>query len=193
MEKSEIYAYTPYKKKLFDYLEIGCTILLVFIVNITAYFHYGRTFAVFLEMLILICILITRSPKLLHFILYVLVLEVIWKFYPYISNVLLLPMLIAIIISSIIVLLFSTYQYWFSWLNFGVITSALWLLGVLTIIVSVVTLIIWAYWTNNLGSGELCISLIKGYSLTFIILVIIPLFAIVNAFMEELFFRGIIQ
>ena len=102
MEKSEIYAYTPYKKKLFDYLEIGCTILLVFIVNITAYFYYGRTFAVFLEMLILICILITRSPKLLHFILYVLVLEVIWKFYPYISNVLLLPMLIAIIISSII-------------------------------------------------------------------------------------------
>jgi len=181
------------KIKFFDYLEIGCAMLLVLIVNVTAFFYYGSTLAIFLELLLLVCIIRIGSPKLLQFIVYVLILEVIWKIYPYGLNIYLLPMLIAIISSSIIVLLFSTYQYCFSWLRFGVITNALWLLGMVTILLSVITLIIWAYWTNNLGSGEDCLSLIKDYNFTFVILVIIPLFALINAFMEEFVFRGIIQ
>lgn len=81
----------------------------------------------------------------------------------------------------------------FSWLRKGSLDQVTLALVVLTGLVSVIALGLWAMWSDYLGLGS---SMMKGLRSTpawIIIGVYIPLFALVNAFAEEAVYRGFLQ
>jgi membrane protease YdiL (CAAX protease family) len=81
----------------------------------------------------------------------------------------------------------------FSWYRFGRMDLLSKVLVVTTGIASTAALISWALWTNNLGAGERMVNGLKAVPLPLLMLVGIPVFALVNAFSEEVVYRGIVQ
>lgn len=122
----------------------------------------------------------------------------LWHVYPLVLPAVLigLPAISFLIAFGTFVLL--TYVLWkdwesVSWLRRGRLDRLSWVLVVLTGVFSTVALITWAMWSNNLGLG---VKMVKGLSNVPKWLVLglgIPLFALSNAFAEEVIFRGILQ
>jgi membrane protease YdiL (CAAX protease family) len=98
-----------------------------------------------------------------------------------------------IIIFLIIAFSFQTLRRTLCWLKTGKQDKISKLLVILTSITSVISLLIWAGNSSYLGVG---INTIKGllvYNYILIVTLFIPLFAVVNALIEEFMFRGILQ
>jgi membrane protease YdiL (CAAX protease family) len=59
---------------------------------------------------------------------------------------------------------------------------------------SVAALLIWANWTDSLGIGtQLMQGITSQYPMWLILIIGIPFFALVNAFAEEVVYRGVLQ
>jgi uncharacterized protein len=98
-----------------------------------------------------------------------------------------------IIIFLIIAFSFPVLRRTLCWLKIGKQDKISKLLVILTSIISVIALLIWAGNSSYLGIG---INTIKGllvYNYILIITLFIPVFAVVNALIEEFMFRGILQ
>jgi uncharacterized protein len=60
-------------------------------------------------------------------------------------------------------------------------------------LVSAVALLLWAGWTDNLGIGEKMVQGVSQFPKPLVILIGVPAFAALNAFSEEVVYRGILQ
>jgi membrane protease YdiL (CAAX protease family) len=85
------------------------------------------------------------------------------------------------------------HEKFFDWLSFGKINRFSRFLIILTSILSTAALIAWAFWTNHLGLGEQFVRGFGDASKLLIFGVYIPAFALLNAFAEEMVYRGFIQ
>lgn len=81
----------------------------------------------------------------------------------------------------------------FGWMRKGEPDQVSWLLIVLTSLVSAVALILWALWTNYLGIASSMLSTFRQVPFWFLLFVGIPGFALLNAFAEEVVYRGVLQ
>jgi membrane protease YdiL (CAAX protease family) len=101
--------------------------------------------------------------------------------------------LLPFLFTSAILLTFSPTRDYFPWFSRGKIDRASKVLIVLTSVLSVGALILWAFWTNNLGYGAVFVKAFGPTPRWQIFTVFIPAFALANAFAEEVVFRGLIQ
>lgn len=82
----------------------------------------------------------------------------------------------------------------FKWIKLGKIDQISWILIAFTSLLAGVGLIIWGNWTNNLGESIKMMKTITNYFPSFfIVIAMLPAFALFNAFVEEFIFRGVFQ
>ena len=81
----------------------------------------------------------------------------------------------------------------FNWLKLGKLDQVVTALLLITSLVSALSLILWALWTNYLGVASQMIAPLKAAPRWFTLPILVPSFALGNALAEELVFRGIIQ
>lgn len=79
------------------------------------------------------------------------------------------------------------------WLRRGEVDQISWALVAITSCVSALALILWAYWSENLGAGVTMMQGLLSFPIWLILILAIPLFAIVNALAEEFVYRGVLQ
>ena len=80
-----------------------------------------------------------------------------------------------------------------SWFTKGDLSRVIWLWTVLISLASAAALIIWAFWSNNLGAGEQMLKGLTGIPKPVILFLGAPIFALLNAFSEEVIYRGVFQ
>jgi membrane protease YdiL (CAAX protease family) len=78
------------------------------------------------------------------------------------------------------------------WMKKGELDLSVWLLVLVISLVSAVALLLWAFWTDNLGFGASLLQEYKGVPRWFLFFLGVPGFAVLNAFTEESIFRGVI-
>lgn len=78
------------------------------------------------------------------------------------------------------------------WARRGRIDLGSWLLVAVTSLLSAGALLLWAFWTDNLGVGAVMLESFRGVPRWFLFLIGIPLFALLNAFAEEAIYRGVL-
>ncbi|HJO95561.1 MAG TPA: type II CAAX endopeptidase family protein [Victivallales bacterium] len=100
---------------------------------------------------------------------------------------------LAFIVLIIAALFVPIFRKTFNWLKLGKQSKTSIFLIIITSIISVVALLIWAHWTNNLGIAIIFVQNFTSYNQILVIAVLIPIFALVNSFIEEFAFRGILQ
>ena len=100
---------------------------------------------------------------------------------------------VAFTASTVLVRFYGPTRDTLSWFQKGVIdrVSALLMLG--TSVIAALALIIWAEWTDNLGVGFTMMKGVAHYPTWMVAGIILPLFAVLNAFSEEVAYRGILQ
>jgi membrane protease YdiL (CAAX protease family) len=101
--------------------------------------------------------------------------------------------LLPLIVATLIILPFKATRRALGWLRIGTIDRLSWILLGVTSIVSVVALLVWAYWTDNLGLGIKNMQAFSQYPLWLMVAVVVPVFALINAALEEAVYRGILQ
>ena len=97
------------------------------------------------------------------------------------------------VISFIFILPCKKARTWNQWAKVGKIDLFTILLIIGTGIISMIALISWAKWTNNLGIALNMAESIRQYPKIFVICLVIPLFAFLNSFAEEITYRGVLQ
>ncbi len=80
-----------------------------------------------------------------------------------------------------------------SWLRKGNVTKRDVTWALIVSVVSAVALILWAFWTNNLGMGARMVRGVSHFPKPLIFLLGVPVFACLNAFSEEIIYRGVLQ
>lgn len=103
------------------------------------------------------------------------------------------PFLVPFLISLLICLPFPGLRAQFGWFRKGSPDQVTWLLVALTSLVSALSLILWALWTDYLGIASSMLSTFRQVPVWFMLLLGIPGFALLNAFAEEVIYRGVLQ
>jgi len=102
-------------------------------------------------------------------------------------------MLLVLIASWVILFAFKKGHLVSAWLKKGLINrTILYEIGAISV-TAALTLIAWGYWSDNLGAGESLIKSLATIPNWVVLSAVLPMFAILNAFSEEAFFRGIFQ
>ncbi len=112
-----------------------------------------------------------------------------WLRLPEFWLIFLLPLMAA----TLIALPFSVTRRALRWIRIGTIDRYSWVLFGITSMLSVAALLMWAYWTDNIGVGVQNMQAFLQYPLWLMIGVVVPIFALVNAALEEAVYRGILQ
>lgn len=179
-----------------NYTRYGLVFYIILVAHYNSVFDYYNIHTSFLLGLmgLLLC-LVTKCFPLLHTALVFLIFPGIFLFLPKeVWSIPTAPYLLSIFLSAPIALKFSSFSYLFDWAKKGNPTVGQWMTGALISFGSGIALILWAYWSNNLSSGtQIMKELSDNHSSYLILLILIPLFALVNAFSEEFIYRGIIQ
>ena len=168
-------------------------LLAVLVLNSIIFIDRWLVHAVFFSLLILILIVL-RAWYLIQFSLLFLLMS-LHKFI-LVGGLNKLPavgFLIPFIISCLLILPFSKTRIALKWVRAGKIDRTTILLIGGTSAIASLSLIIWATWTNHLGAAE---QMMQGFATVPIwqmVLIGIPLFAIFNAFSEEVVYRGVLQ
>jgi membrane protease YdiL (CAAX protease family) len=141
------------------------------------------------------CVCLFRQWQLLHWaILFgAITLEGHVVSWPLLSRVPVVGIGLAIAVSFLIILPFRTARNWSRWARAGRITPYIALSIVGIGIISSAALILWARWTDNLGLAVSMAEGIRPYSKLLAAVLLIPCFAALNALMEEVVFRGVLQ
>lgn len=103
------------------------------------------------------------------------------------------PFLIPFFVTVLFCLPFPWFRDAYSWFCRGQPDQVSWLLTGLTSLVSALALILWALWTDYLGIASQMLSTFRQVPFWFMLLVGIPGFALLNAFAEEVVYRGVLQ
>jgi uncharacterized protein len=170
-------------------------LLAVLLINVSAFFLQGSTGPVAFG-----CLLAAAVPfrayevipaVLLSFLLSILPLLLPKILFDVPATGFILPF--AATATILLLLLFSWGRASFSWVRIGQSDGVTRVLALLTSILATVALIGWAFWTDNLGAGEKMVASFAAYPKWAIVLVGIPAFALINAFTEEVVYRGVLQ
>lgn len=102
-------------------------------------------------------------------------------------------MLIPFLLSTAIIFIFPKAKIALTWLKCGRIDRLSLTLMIVTALVAACALIIWGFWTNNLGVGLQATKALSAYPYWLILGIFIPAFALINAFAEEAVYRGVTQ
>ena len=78
------------------------------------------------------------------------------------------------------------------WARRGRVDLGTWLLVAVTSLLSAGALLLWSFWTDNLGIGVAMLESFRGLPRWFLFFLGIPLFALLNALTEEAIYRGVI-
>jgi membrane protease YdiL (CAAX protease family) len=144
--------------------------------------------------LFLVIILSLRAWNIIHFGLLFLIASLNSIYLPRaIWSLPAIPFLVPFTISTAIILPFSRTRPTLAWAKAGMIDKISFLLLFVTGMLSTGALIVWALWTDNLGIGAQMVEGFSQYPKWLILVFGIPLFAIVNAFAEEVVYRGVMQ
>ncbi len=168
-------------------------LFVVFVLNSIIFIDHWLIHAVFFSGLILIFIILHRW-RLIHFSLLFLLLSM--NAFILVGGLNKLPVvgfLIPFIISCLLILPFSKTRAALKWIRAGKIDRTTILLIVGTSAAASLALIIWATWTNHLGTAEQMMQGFTTVPLWQMVLIGIPLFAIFNALAEEVVYRGVLQ
>jgi membrane protease YdiL (CAAX protease family) len=103
------------------------------------------------------------------------------------------PFLVPFVISTSVIALSREGRSALSWVRLGNIRATDVILVALTSFASAVALLVWAFWTDHLGIGVQMIQQFKEFPRWQVIGVGIPVFALINAFSEEVVYRGVLQ
>jgi membrane protease YdiL (CAAX protease family) len=95
--------------------------------------------------------------------------------------------------SFLIIMPFKAARNGFHWARMGGITPFITLSIVGIGIISSLALILWARWTDNFGSAISVAAGIRCYSKILTVVVLVPCSAALNALVEEIVFRGVLQ
>lgn len=107
-----------------------------------------------------------------------------------------LPMahfLLPLALTGFICLPFSALSREFRWIRRGEADTASWLLALTTCLVAVIAMLLWTSWTDNLGAGAGMVNELRGIPRWFLLLFGVPVFAFLNALVEEAIYRGVLQ
>ncbi|MFC1610054.1 type II CAAX prenyl endopeptidase Rce1 family protein [Myxococcota bacterium] len=96
-------------------------------------------------------------------------------------------------VSVLLLVPFSHGRATLGWLRLGEVDRVSAALLIVTAVVAGVALIVWARWTDELGAAVKMMAGVSHLPTWFVGLVGIPLFALLNAFSEEVVYRGIVQ
>ena len=114
-------------------------------------------------------------------------------FLPVLSQVPAIGMMLIVSLSFLIIYPIKPAQVWTSWARVGEI-KLLTILAIVGIgIISSFALIFWARSTDNLGIALKMVEGIRYYPKVIMVLLVIPCFAILNALVEEIVYRGVLQ
>lgn len=103
------------------------------------------------------------------------------------------PFLVPFLLSLLCCLPFPQLRAGFAWFRKGEPDQVSWLLVALTSLISALTLVLWALWTDYLGIATSMLGSFRQVPLWFMLLLGIPGFALLNAFAEEVVYRGLLQ
>jgi membrane protease YdiL (CAAX protease family) len=103
------------------------------------------------------------------------------------------PFLVPFLLTSVLILPFPQVKPSLRWFRFGEVDKLSGALIVATGLFSTAALIAWGFWTDNFGIAVTMAKNLMVYSPWLILGIGIPVFALVNAFSEEVVYRGVIQ
>ena len=112
---------------------------------------------------------------------------------PQLSQFPAIGMILIVGISFLIVYTLKPARVWASWARVGKfqISTILTIIGIG--IISSLALIFWARWTDNLGIAVKMAEGIRYYPKVLMVVLLIPCFACLNALIEEIVYRGVLQ
>lgn len=114
-------------------------------------------------------------------------------FPPWVWRVPTLPFFLPLLLAGACVLPFAHGRSFFRFFRRGHPDQVAWLLVVLASLVSALALILWALWTDYLGVASKMLAPLKSAPIWFTVIVVVPGFAVLNAFAEEMVYRGVFQ
>lgn len=100
---------------------------------------------------------------------------------------------LTIVASFLIILPFRAARNWSHWAGRGRLTPLITLSIVGIGVISSAALIMWARWTDNFGMAVSMAAGVRAYSKILTVVVLVPCFAALNALVEEVVFRGVLQ
>lgn len=168
-------------------------LLVLLLLNLDGFFHFQvvdtLVFGAFLVFL-----LVKRAWDFVHCVLLFFLMSFAWRVFMLVNFELsALQLLVLFMLATAMVWPFQATRAVFSWVKIGKIDRATWLLLYLTGVISTGALILWAFWTKDLGAGLRMVQGLSQYPAWLIFFIGIPLFALLNAFAEEIVYRGVLQ
>lgn len=171
----------------------GLSLLFIMTLNVTGIVQTGIWDTIFFVIFAILAILL-RNWLLFHSALLFLLLSLSGYIAPRFVYQFPALLLWYIFLLSILPLLpFRASRNTLRWLKWGKIDrgSLVWL--VITSISATLALLLWAFWAEKSSMVTEMVTGLKIYSRWLIILIGIPLFSLLNALIEELIYRGLIQ
>ena len=165
---------------------------LILFVHLELFLHFGR-FDSLLLLAFFVAVLFLKFRELLQPALLFLLIHLVVYFPKPLTTLPALPFLVPFFLSILLLLPLLPLRVTLSWLQKGTLDKTTWLLLILTGLLSSLALIIWAVWSDNLGAGLQMVQGFSAYPTWLILSICIPLFALVNAFAEEVVYRGVLQ
>ena len=101
--------------------------------------------------------------------------------------------LVPFLVSLLVVLIIPRARLSLGWIHAGRIERVSWFLILIGSSLSTVALLLWAFWTDNLGVGEHMMASVAHLPPMLVLGVGIPIFALINALAEEVTYRGVFQ
>ena len=165
-------------------------LIVLLMLNLDGFLHF-RVFDTLVLGAFLIFLLVKRSWESVHCGLLLFLMSPGWIFIPLEYSA--LQLFILFLVATAILYPFQAARTAFSWMKIGKIDRLTWVLLYLTGVTSTGALILWAFWTKDLGAGLRMAQGLNHYPAWLVFLIGIPLFAVFNAFAEEIVYRGILQ
>lgn len=181
------------KKRLSESASVLLLILLDHLIQVTANIHYvyrARSLLVFLALVNIVF----RLQNVIQVGLLYVFLNTLWLFLPegfWKSPV--VPFLASFVLSTALIFPFKSLRERVSFFKRGEISMNHRYLIVAVSLGSALALILWGLWTKNLGVAAEGLKDLRKINRWVLYFVFIPVFSLVNAFAEEVFYRGVVQ
>ncbi len=111
----------------------------------------------------------------------------------YIANLSFIYFAIVFGVSVIGIRFFKEVKNPLNWFTKGNLSKTVWIWVAIVSVTSALALILWAFWSDNLGAGQRMVKDLAMVPKPLIFLVLAPFFALLNAFSEEVVYRGVFQ
>jgi len=142
---------------------------------------------------LVIAVVIFRVWTIFHLALLAFIMSVS-EFFPSLLNSMpALLFLTQFILSTLCILPFAQTRTTLSWATWGKLDRTSLALSLATGLLSTIALVLWATWSDNLGIGVHMMQGLAEVPNWLVLCIVIPSFALINAFIEEIIYRGVFQ